>query len=102
MTVQDTVFPCRNILIYPHSILRTLPNCDMCPGSQTVAMPQAGDFVESLESYMQSLLQKRQRGSSATIWKFRLKITLDKRTEERSEKTEGKRSKAHSLHYSLH
>jgi len=74
----------------------------MCPGSQTVAMPQAGDFVQSLQSYMQSLLQKRQRGSSATSWKFRLKITLDKRIEAWTEKTEGKgnkRSEAPSLHY---
>jgi hypothetical protein len=85
-----TVFPCRNTLIYAHSTSRTLPTWDMCPGSQTVATPQAGDFVGSLESHVQSLLQKRQRGSSATFWKFRLKKTLKNRIEAWSEKTEGK------------
>ena len=38
-----------NILIYAHTTSRTLPTCDISLGSLTVAMPAAGDFVESLD-----------------------------------------------------
>jgi hypothetical protein len=67
MSLQDTVIPCRNTLFYAHSTSRTLPTCDTSPGSQTVAMHEAGDFVESLEPYMHSLLQKLQNGTSDTV-----------------------------------
>jgi len=31
--------------------VRTVPNCDMSRGLLTVAMPESGDFVESLKPY---------------------------------------------------
>ena len=42
---------CRNTLIYAHTTSRTLPTCDISLGSPTVAVPEAGDFVEQLEPY---------------------------------------------------
>ena len=42
----------RNTLIYAQSTSRTLPTCDVSLGSLAVAMPEAGDFVESLELYV--------------------------------------------------
>jgi len=44
-------FDCTTTLIYAHTTSRTVPTCDVRLGSQTVAMPEAGDFVESLEPY---------------------------------------------------
>jgi len=38
-------------MIYAHTTSRTLPTCDISLGSLTVAMPEARDFVESLEPY---------------------------------------------------
>jgi hypothetical protein len=49
-TSQQEYWHC-TALVYTHTTLRTLPACDMSLGSLTVAMPQAGDFVESLEPY---------------------------------------------------
>jgi len=41
---------CRNTLIYAHTTSRNLPTCDMSIDSLIVAMREAGDFAESLES----------------------------------------------------
>jgi len=42
-------FDCRKTLIYAHTTSRILPTCDNGLGSLTVAMPEAGDFMELLE-----------------------------------------------------
>jgi hypothetical protein len=41
-----------NTLIYEHTTPRILPTCDMSLGWLTVAMPEAGVFVELLETYL--------------------------------------------------
>jgi hypothetical protein len=43
---------CTNTLIYAHTTSRTVPTCDMSLGWLTVAVPEAGDFVELLETYL--------------------------------------------------
>jgi hypothetical protein len=48
-TGTSTAPTARNTLIYTHTTLRTLPTWDTNLGSQTVATPEARDFVESIE-----------------------------------------------------
>jgi len=48
-TGTSTTPTATNTLIYAHTTLRTLPTCDTNLGSQTVAAPEARDFVESIE-----------------------------------------------------
>ena len=43
-------YDCRNTLVYAHTGSRTIPTCDVSLGSLNVAMPEATDFVESLQT----------------------------------------------------
>jgi hypothetical protein len=45
-----------NTLTYAHTTSRTPPTCDVSLGSLTVAMPEAGDFVESIEPHTANLV----------------------------------------------
>jgi hypothetical protein len=54
----------RNTLFYAHKTSRTLSTSDMRLGLPSVAMPEAGDFVESLELYLYSWHRNGIPGSS--------------------------------------
>ena len=48
---HDCSFYCRNSLTYARTTSRTFPTCDVSVGSQTLPMPEAGDFVELILLY---------------------------------------------------
>jgi hypothetical protein len=59
---------CSNTLIYAHTASRTFSTCDMSLGSLTVAIRKAGDFVESLEPYLDSdVLWKGKANALASV-----------------------------------